>query len=142
MPVGCGRKPVVTTSSAGDRTDHHEGVGSGAHGVGERGVRGFVREVTPACEKTYERASPVRSVVADRAPQDRVARLQSVQHRGDRHRLYDFEFYLGVDSRQRPQVRGERDPYRGHGMVWTSTEDTLGRYSAIACHVSPESADA
>lgn len=108
MPVGCGRKPVVTTSSAGYRTDHHEGVGSGAHGVGERGVRGFVREVTPACEETYERSSPVRSVVADRAPQHRVTRLQSVQHRVDRHRLYDFEFYLGVDSRQRPQVRGGR----------------------------------
>ena len=69
---------------------------------------------------TTKSASLVRSVVAHRAPQPRVARLQSVQHGGEGRGVCD----------------------RSHGSVWTSTEDTLGKYSAIASHVSPASADA
>ena len=141
MPVGSDRHREAT-SSARDRTDHAQGVGPGAHRVGEPRVRQVVREVASASEETDERASPIRSVVADRAPQHRVARFQSVQHRGDRRRIRDFELYLAFDSRKRTQVGGERDPDRSHGIVWTSTEDTLGRYSAIASHVSPASADA
>ena len=49
--------------------------------------------------------------------------------------------HLTVDARQRPQRRRECDPDGSHGSVWTSTEDTLGRYCAIASHVSPASAD-
>ncbi len=111
-------------------------------GSGSRASGGSCERSLSTREETDERASLVRSVVADRAPQHRIARLQSIQHSGDRRGVCDFERYLAADSRQSPQVRRERDPDRSHGSVWTSTEDTLGKYSAIASHVSPESVDA
>jgi len=90
------------TSSTRDRTDHAQGVCPRAHSVGEPCVRRVVREVSSAREETDKGTPTFRPVVADRAPQHRVARLQGVQHRIDRWRINNFEFYLAVDSSERP----------------------------------------
>ncbi len=131
----------VADLPASDGAHNQEGVCSGAHRAGEQRIQRFVRKVASTRKETDERASLVRSVVANRAPQHRVARLQGVQHRGDSRGVCDVELYLAIDSRQRPQRRRERDPDRSHGSVWTSTEDTLGKYCAINSQVSPASAD-
>jgi hypothetical protein len=47
------------------------------------------------------------------------------------------ELHPAADVRQRPQMSGVYHSY--HGNVWTSTESTPGRCSAIGVQVSPAS---
>ena len=54
----------------------------------------------------------------------------------------EVERDLAVDARQVLQVRGQNDPDRVHGIVWTSTDSTAGRSRVMASQVSPASADA
>ena len=106
----------------------------------QRVIRLFVGQVQFAGEEPDERAPRPAVVVADRAAQHRVARLQRVQHRSLGDRPVDLEFHLAVDVRERPQVCGEHHP--DHDSVWTSTDSTAGRSRTIGAQVSPASAEA
>ena len=79
-------------------------------------------------------------MIADRAAQHRVARLERVEDRALRGLPVDVERHLAVDAGQRAEVEGQHDP--DHGSVWTSTESTAGRSRTIAFQPSPESAEA
>ena len=68
-------------------------------------------------------------MVADRAAQRRISRLERVEHRSLRHGRHHFETHLAVDTRQRAQMGREHDS--NHGSVCTSTESTAGRSRTI-----------
>ena len=108
-----------------------------------------------AREQAQERAPLPGRVIADGAAQHRIAGLERVEHRARGGRPADLHGHLTVHLRERAQVvwkphahaRGSRTRVllRGgaaHGIVCTSTESTAGRCSAIACQLSPASADA
>ena len=79
-------------------------------------------------------------MVADRAAQHRVPRLQRVEHGplGDRARHAQLD--LPASVRERPQVRGQHHP--DHDSVWTSTDSTAGRSRTIGSQLSPASSEA
>ena len=77
---------------------------------------------------------------ANRPAQNRIPRLQRVEHRALGRVLQGVEADLAVDARERPQVLRKDDA--DHGSVWASTESTAGRSRTIAVHRSPPSGDA
>src|SRR5213075_345500 len=108
--------------------------------VGQRGIGVVVGMVLLADEEPHERTALAAIVVADRAPENRVARLQRVEDTPLRDRAVDLDQNLARDPGEVAQMGGEDDP--DHGSVCTSTESTAGRSRTTASHVSPPSADA
>ena len=93
-----------------------------------------MREILLAGEEPHERPALLRDVVADRAAQHRIARLERVEHAsaaspGRRLRAAPRP----LTSRQRPQVRRQDDA--DHDSVCTSTESTAGRSRTIGAQL-------
>src|SRR5690606_6905606 len=139
--LGLIRQPELPLP-AGDRPDDLEDVRAGSDRLREGGVRRLVGDVATRREVADEGTTLRRPMVPDGSAQDRITRLQRVQHLLDRGPVRDLQRKLALDPGERPQVDREGHPHRRHSIVWTSTESTGGRCSAIACQLSPESADA
>src|SRR5712691_7614329 len=93
-----------------------------------------------AGEEPQERPALLRDVVANRAPQHRIAGLQRVEHRTLCDRTIHLELHVAGHTRQRPQMRWKDNC--NHGSVWTSTESTAGRSRTMGAQLSPASAEA
>src|SRR5437763_531905 len=94
-------------------------------------------QIALAREEPQERPSLLGDVVADRAAQHGIARLERIQYRGARDRppVRDVERHLG----QRAQVG--RQHHADHASVWASTDSTAGRSRTMGAQLSPPSAD-
>src|SRR5690348_306409 len=126
--------------AAGDGADDIKRLGAFDDGLGQRRVGRIVGDVLLAGEKSQERAALLRGVVANRSAEHGIARFERVEGRAKRDRAVDFELYFPVALRQRAQMCGQNDA--DHLSVWTSTERTPGRCSAMADQELPESAEA
>src|ERR1051325_335658 len=122
-----------------DRSDHEKRLRPRRHGIGKRGVRRGVRQVSLAREEPQERPAPLGDVVADRAAQHGIPRLERVQHRAPGDPAGDVEGHLAFHLRPRAQVR--REHHADHASVWTSTDSTAGRSRTMGAQLSPPSAD-
>src|SRR6516225_4024735 len=100
-------------------------------------------EIFRARKETQEGSSLTCDMVADRAPQHRVACFDRVDDRADRDRAVHFKLNLAVHVRKRAQVRRQHyaNRTRLHAIVWTSTDNTAGRSRTMGLHVSPASAE-
>src|ERR1700704_51780 len=99
-----------------------------------------MRQVLFAGEEADERAALLRHVIADGAPQHRIARLERVENGTLRHFASCVERHLAAHPRERSQVI--RKDHSDHRSVCTSTESTGGRSRTIGDQLSPASADA
>jgi len=79
-------------------------------------------------------------VVSNRAAQHRIAGLERVEDGALRNLSRHLEAHLAFDPCQRPKVCWEMDSY--HCSVWTSTDNTAGRFRTIGVQLSPALADA
>src|SRR5438046_3812806 len=135
--------PVLLKKSSptSNRTDHEERLRPRYDRLREWGVRWVMSQVPLARKEPQERPSLLGDVVADRAAQHGIARLERIQYRGARDRPPpgDVERHLAFDLRQRAQVR--RQHHADHASVWTSTDSTAGRSRTMGAQLSPPSAD-
>ncbi len=109
------------------------------HFARQRQVRRVVRQIALACEEADQRPPAHRRRIANRPAQHWIARLQPVQHAGDRRLCECVELNFALHSRQRAQMR--RQQHADHGKACTSTDSTGGRSRTIAVQRSPASAD-
>jgi len=98
-----------------------------------------VGDVLLAREEPHERPPAEGALVADGAPQHRVAGFEGVEHGALGDDAFDIEVHLAVHLRQRPQGGGEH--HADHGSVCASTDRTAGRSRTIGAQLSPASAD-
>jgi hypothetical protein len=66
-------------------------------------------QILSAGEEPQERSALLRHVVADRALQHRISRLEFIEHRTDRNLTLNLELHLFVNLRQRSQMIREHD---------------------------------
>src|SRR2546429_8035453 len=130
----------LTSSPPGDRPDHEKWFRSRYDGVGQRSVRRLVRQVPLARKEPQNRPPPLGDVVADRAAQHGIARLERVQYGAPSDAARHVDLHFAFDLRQRPEVR--REHHADHHSVWPSTDSTAGRSRTIGAQLSPASADA
>src|SRR5258708_3572020 len=78
-------------------------------------------------------------MIADRAAQHRILRLEGVENGALRDRTLDVKLHFGTDAGQRSQMPRKYDA--DHGSVWTSTESTPGRSRTMGVQLSPASAE-
>src|SRR5207302_5018658 len=127
-------------SPTSNRTDHEEWLRPRYDRLPEWGVRWVMSQVPLACEEPQERPALRGDVVADRAAQHGITRLERVQRRVPGDPAGHVERHLAFHLRQGAQVRREHDA--DHASVWTSTESTAGRSRTMGAQLSPASADA
>src|SRR5256885_3641988 len=130
----------LMSSPSGNRPDHEKRLRPRSHGFRQWGIGRVVGQIPLAREEAQERPSLLGDVVADRAPQHGIARLERIQHGCARDSARDIERHLAFDLRQRAQVR--RQHYPDHASVWTSTDSTAGRSRTMGAQLSPPSGDA
>lgn len=97
-------------------------------------------QVLLAGEEPHEWPAALRDVVADRAAQHRIPRLQSIEDRALRDRLLNLQPDFSVEESQPPQMSWEH--HSDHCSVCTSTDRTDGRSLTMGAQLSPESAEA
>src|SRR5688572_19723031 len=98
-----------------------------------------MRDIFTARKESQHRTALACDVIANRAPQHRIARFESVKNRVSCNCTIDLEFDIARDARKRTQMCRQNND--DHFSVWTSTESTAGRSRTIGAHVSPASAD-
>lgn len=101
--------------TAGNRPYDEKGLPPRRDGVGQRGIRQFVRPILFACEEAHETPPLLRDVVADCPAQHWIAGLECVEDRTLSDLALDVERHFATDARQRPEVRRQYDP--DHGSV-------------------------
>src|SRR5690606_37612328 len=108
--------------------------------VRQRRVDRLVRPVGFQDEEADHGPADLRPVVADRAAQHGIGRLDGVDDGalGDLALDVDLDFLAGA----REVLEMGRQNHADLHSVWTSTDSTAGRSWTIACQVSPESAEA
>jgi hypothetical protein len=79
------------------------------HRLGQRGVRGLVRQILLAGEEAQERPPLLRDLVADRPAQHGIAGLERVEGRPQRDRAVELKFYFVADVRQRSEMLRDYD---------------------------------
>ena len=62
-----------------------------------------------AGEKPYERAALLCDVIADRAAQHRIARLEGIEQGPLRNRALNLELHLAINPREFPQMERKLD---------------------------------
>src|SRR6266852_1833139 len=128
------------SSTPGDGPDDQQRLLPGYHGVGQRCIRRFVRQILLACEEAQEGTALLCDVIADGAAQHWILGLEGIDHRTHCGLAADFELHFTADARKSAQMWREYDP--NHGSVWTSTESTAGRSRTMGAQLSPASAEA
>ncbi len=71
---------------------------------GNGAVRRFVRQIFLTGEEAQKGPTLLRDVIADRALQHRIGRLDRVEHRALRHRTFYLNFDFVPDVRQRTKM--------------------------------------
>src|SRR5436305_14513573 len=134
--------PVLLKKSSPtrDRPDHEERLRPRYDRLREWGVRWVMSQVPLARKEPQERPALLGDVVADRAAQHGITRLERVQHRVPGDPAGHLERHLAFHLRQGAQVRREHDA--DHASVRTSTESTAGRSRTVAAQPAPASARA
>ena len=84
----------------------------GRDGVGQWGVRQFVRQIFFAGKEPQERSALLREVVADRPAQHGIADLERVEDRTLRGLTVDLDLHLAADVSQGSQML--REYYSDH----------------------------
>src|SRR5438552_3111907 len=123
-----------------DGPDDEKGFCTRCDRLGQRRIGRLKGIIFLASEEPQERTTFLRDMIADRAAQHRILRLEGVEHRPLRDRTFHVDLHFGADARQCAQVSGKHDA--DHGSVWTSTESTPGRCCTMGVQLSPASADA
>ena len=126
-------------SPAGYGSNNEKRFDSRCDRVGQGGIRRLQRIVFGASEEAQERTTLVRDMIADRATEHGVLRLEGIEHGTLRDWTDNIELYLGTDARQRSKMARENDA--NHWIVWTSTESTAGRCCTMGVQLSPASAE-
>src|SRR4030066_823030 len=126
--------------SPGDRPDDKQRLLPRRHRLRQRRVRRIVGQILLAGEQAQGRPSYLGDVIANRAAQHGIARLQHVQDRPLRGRTIDLPRPLRLDLRQvSPMVR-QHDSYQS--SAWTSPDSTAGRFRAMGAQLSPPPGEA
>src|SRR5207248_6315828 len=114
--------PVLLKKSSptSNRTDHEERLRPRYDRLREWGVRWVMSQVPLARKEPQERPALLGDVVADRAAQHGIPRLERVQHRVPGDPAGHVERHLAFHLRQRAQVR--RAHVADHARLSTSTE--------------------
>ena len=126
--------------AAGHRPDDEKRLGACRDRGGQPRVEGLVRQILFARKKSDERPALLRAVIADRAPQGGVLRLEGIEYRAKRGLTVHSNRHLVADTGQGLQMGWEYDA--DHGSVWTSTDTTGGKSRTTADQSSPLLADA
>jgi hypothetical protein len=114
-----GNTAVLASSTAGNRPHNQQGLGPAGDGIGQQGIRGFVRQILGAGEKSQERPAQARDMVANRPFEDRITSLEGVEDRTHRDRVRDLELHfidngswqrLDLDRNDRGQVADNGRP--------------------------------
>src|SRR5881394_3939421 len=79
------------TLSTGNSADHEQRLGARTDRGGERGIGCLVGPVARAREEAHERPPLERHVIAHRAAQNGIARLQRIEHGARRGRVSHVE---------------------------------------------------
>src|SRR5438132_240970 len=124
---------------AGDRANNQKRLRAGHDRIGQQGIRGLKRQILLAGEVSHVGPALQGDMVADRALQHRILRLECVENRALRDLAFDLDFHLARGLRERSQMRGQH--HADHGSVWTSTESTAGRSRTMGVQESPALAD-
>jgi hypothetical protein len=104
-PKGESREPVPGLRlSSRNRPDDHERLLSARYRIGEWRIGLIDGKILPAREKSQERPSLERDLVAHRPAQHRILVLERVEDRSLRHRASDLERYFLVYAGERAQV--------------------------------------
>src|SRR5260370_24166644 len=88
-----------STPSAGPDDQHR--LLPGYHGVGQRCIRRFVRQILLACEEAQEGTALLRDVIANGAAQHWILGLERIDHRTLRGRTRDVEQIGRASCRER-----------------------------------------
>src|SRR5713101_7164302 len=91
-----GESRLRCPSTTGNGPDDEKGFFPRCNCVGQWGIRRLEGIVFLASEKTQERTTLLRDVIADGAVQHRILRLESVEHRALRNRALDVQLDLGA----------------------------------------------
>jgi hypothetical protein len=95
--------PSASLASS-DRPDNQKRFFPRRNRIRQRGVWRFVGEIFLAGEEAQEGAPLLCDLIANRAPQHRIARLERIEHRTLRDRPLDLELHFAVDVRQGAKV--------------------------------------
>src|SRR5260370_30751854 len=105
------------SSTPGDGPDDQQRRLPGYHGVGQRCIRRFVRQILLACEEAQEGTALLRDVIANGPAQHWILGLERIDHRALRGRTRDVELHLTADPRQSAQMRRAHDPQPSRGST-------------------------
>src|SRR5258707_14342462 len=89
-------RPYASVSPAGDGPHQQERLRPRRDGVGQRGVRRFMRQILSTGEEPHKRTALVRDVLANRPAQHRIAGLERVEDRALRGLALDLELHLAI----------------------------------------------
>jgi hypothetical protein len=89
--------PGTRGLAAGECADDQEWLRSSRDRIRKRRVGGFVREIPLAGEKSQERTTPLRGMIANGPTQDRITFLKCVEDGLLRDSAIDFELHLAID---------------------------------------------
>lgn len=94
-------------------------------------------EIFLAGEEAQKSTPLLRDLIADRAPQHGIARLQCIEHRALRDRSLDLELHLTADVRQRAKVLWKFDS--NHNLLYRGFLDV--KRLPIVALVNPDFAE-
>src|SRR5437773_12138366 len=89
--------------------------------LGQRRIGRLKGIIFLASEEPQKGTALVGDMIADRAAQHGILRLEGIEHRPLRDRTFDGDLHFGAVARQRAQVSRKHDA--DHGSVWTRSEE-------------------
>src|SRR5262245_7054691 len=104
-----------TALAAGNRADDEERFRPRCHGVRERRIGRVEGQILLTREEAQHRAAFLADVIADRAAQHRIARLERVENRALSDGARDVELNLAADLGESAQMIRQDDS--DHGKV-------------------------
>ncbi|MEY2440289.1 MAG: hypothetical protein QOI34_1674 [Verrucomicrobiota bacterium] len=100
---------AVQNLTASDSAHDEERLNPFCHRIGQAFIWGIMRNVFATGEESYQRTALLRVVIADRAAQHRVGRLETIDNCARRNRRSDIELYFSPNSREGAQMLGKDD---------------------------------
>jgi hypothetical protein len=116
-------------ATAGDGADDQQRLSSRRYRLRQWSVHRFVRPILLAHKETEKGTPLLRVVVANRASQHGIARLQGIERATQGDRLIDIQGHRTIHLRQGAQMM--RQLHSDHGIVCTSTDRTAGKSCTI-----------
>src|SRR5438046_10241149 len=119
------RRRGAETLAASDGPYDEKGFCTRCDRLGQRRIGRLKGIIFLASEEPQKGTALVGDMIADRAAQHRILRLEGIEHRPLRDRTFDVDLHFGADARQRAPV--SRTHAAEHGNGWPSTDSTPGR---------------